>query len=125
MSQYALNLDLTPIITEIDRLLPQLATFIGEFNGVVNHYSVQVITDSVGNMEIDVPSSFKSDDITKVTTKIGVLDRLINTHGTSINDLFQKGLSIEDKLKINNPNYSSVLLDKISEFKKLNASYKH
>lgn len=119
------DLELTPIINEIDRLLPQLVKFIGEFHGVINQYSLQVITDSAGNMEIDVPNSFKSEDVTKITTKIGILDRLINTHGASINDFFQKGLSVENKLKINDPNYNSVLLDKIAEFKLINASYKH
>jgi hypothetical protein len=39
--------------------------------------------------------------------------------------LFQKGLSIETKLKLQNGNYNSHWRDKINVFKWLNASYKH
>jgi hypothetical protein len=106
-------------------MLPQLTDFIQQFNSVVQEYNINVISDSAGNMSIDVPSNMSDDLANHVSKKLGIIDKLINSHGTSINELLDKGLKIEGNLKKANPNYSSVLLQKIEEFKLLNASYKH
>lgn len=119
------GLDLSNIITEVNALLPQLAGFIDQFNNLVTQSGLNVITDSGGNMSIDVPHSMPDAEAEKIGKKIGIIDRLITAHGNSIDDLFQKGLSIENKLKANNPKYVSELTDQIAQFKKLNASYKH
>jgi hypothetical protein len=76
-------------------------------------------------MSIDVPHNMPDIEAEKISKRIGIIDRLITSHGNNLNDLFQKGLSIENKLKANNPNYVSELKDQIAEFKKLNVSYKH
>jgi hypothetical protein len=76
-------------------------------------------------MSIDVPGNMSDVEGEKISRRIGIIDRLITARGEQINDLFQKGLSIETKLKLQNGNYNSQLLDKINEFKRLNASYKH
>ena len=119
------DLDITDIITQINTLLPQLNDFITQFNSLVVKSGVNVITDSAGNMSIDVPQSMSDLEANDIGKRISIIDRLITTHGSSINDLFKKGLSMEDKLKIDNPNYTSQLTEKILEFKRLNASYKH
>jgi hypothetical protein len=119
------DLDLSEIITQVGTLLPQLANFIGQFNTLITQSGVNVITDTAGNMSIEVASSMSSTEAEFITKKIGVIDRLINSHGTTLNDLFQKGLSIENKYKVDDPNYVSQLSEKIEEFKKLNSSYKH
>ena len=119
------NLELTEIVTEVSRLLPQLTDFIGQFHSIVSANNVNVITDVAGNMSIDVPSNMSDDMASKISTRLGIVDRLITNHGTTINDLFQKGLHIEQQLKVNNPSYVSQLNDHISTFKQLNASYKH
>lgn len=119
------DLDLISIINEVGTLLPQLANFIGQFNTLITQSGVNVITDTAGNMSIDVASNMSSTEAEFVTKKIGIIDRLINSHGTTLHDLFQKGLNIENKLKIENPNYISQLTQQIEEFKKLNSSYKH
>lgn len=119
------GLDLSSIISEVNTLLPQLASFVDQFHTLVTQSGVNVITDSVGNMSMDVPNGMSDLEVERVTKRIGIIDRLINTHGTTLNDLFQKGLSIEDKLKIDDPRYVSKLSDQIAQFKKLNASYKH
>jgi hypothetical protein len=119
------GLDISSIVTEVNALLPQLAGFIDQFNNIVTQSSLNVITDSVGNMSIDVPHSMSDIEAQNISKRISVIDRLITTHGNSINDLFQKGLSLESKLKANNPNYVSELSDQLAQFKKLNASYKH
>jgi hypothetical protein len=117
--------DLNVIILEINRLLPQLETFITQFKTVVLDTGVNVITDVEGNMSIDVPMKMSDDEANKISAKVGIIDRLITNNGTSINDLFQKGLRIEHSLKIKDPTYSSQLLKQIEMFKALNSSYKH
>jgi hypothetical protein len=84
-----------------------------------------VVTDPIGNMDIDVPKHMSDELANKVSSKIGVIDGLITTSGQKINDLLQQGMSIEKKLKLENSNYVSQLTEKIEEFKKLNSSYKH
>nr|QDG01209.1 hypothetical protein [Scytalidium sp.] len=119
------GMNISNIVTEVNTLLPQLADFISQFNNLITQTGINVITDSSGNMSIDVPNSMPESEVNRLTTRIGIIDRLITNHGTSLNDLFQKGLSIENKLKTDNPNYVSQLSEQITEFKKLNASYKH
>lgn len=117
--------DLSEIILEISRQLPQLSEFINHFNNIVSENNVNVVTDSVGNMSIDVPAKMSDALANDVSKKIGIVDRLINSHGQSINELFNKGLKIEEGIKVSNPNYVSQLSEQIAEFKRLNASYKH
>lgn len=117
--------ELANIIASINHLLPQLSSFIEQFNNIVTQSDVNVITDTHGNMSIDVPANMSDTQAQEVSQRLGVIDRLINTHGSNLNDLFQKGLSIENKTKLNKPEYTSQLTEKISVFKRLNASYKH
>jgi len=118
-------MDICDIVSEVNRLLPQLSDFIGQFNNIVTQTGVNVITDRAGNMSIDVPHDMSDALANNISTRIGIVDRLIMTHGTSINDLFQKGLGIEQELKSNNPNYTSQLTNQIAQFKNLNSSYRH
>lgn len=117
--------DLTEIVSSLNSMLPQLTDFIAQFNNVVQQFNVNVISDSAGNMSIDVPADMSDELVNHVTKKLGIIDKLINSHGSSINELFEKGLKIENNLKKTDSNYSSVLLKKIDEFKQLNSSYKH
>jgi hypothetical protein len=119
------SLDITGVITEVNNLLPQFSNFIDQFKNVVNQYGINVITDSVGNMSIDVPQNISDSEANNISKRIGVIDRLISTHGNTINELFQRGLNLENKLKMDNPNYTSQLTDQINQFKNLNKSYKH
>lgn len=119
------GLDISNIITDLNLLLPQLASFINQFNMVVNQSSINVITDMMGNMSIDVPRDMPDSVADDISKKINIIDRLITTRGQEINDLLQKGLSLENNLKAENPQYVSQLTDKIAEFKRLNASYNH
>ena len=76
-------------------------------------------------MSLDVPGNMSDVEANYVSKRIGIIDKLITNHGVSINDIFQKGLKIEQNIKLVDPNYSSVLADKIAQFKSLNSSYKH
>jgi hypothetical protein len=119
------DMGISEIITEISTLLPQLSNFIDQFNTTVSQSGINVVTDTTGNMSMDVPQSMPDDVANKISTKISIIDRLISTQGQEIRDLLQKGTDLEKKLKIADSNYVSQLTDKIQEFKRLNSSYKH
>jgi hypothetical protein len=119
------SMDISEIVTELNTLLPQLANFINQFNTTVSQSGISVVTDSMGSMSIDVPQNMPDHVANNISTRIGIIDRLITTRGQEINDLFQKGTHLENKLKMENSNYVSQLTDKIEEFKRLNSSYKH
>ena len=116
---------MSEIITELNTLLPQLTSFINQFNTTVSQSGINVITDSFGNMSIDVPQNMNSDTANQLSTRIGIIDRLVTARGQEIDSLLQKGVEIENKLKIDNSNYVSQLTEKIQEFRKLNSSYRH
>nr|YP_010200488.1 cytochrome c oxidase subunit 1 [Edenia gomezpompae]UAJ48647.1 cytochrome c oxidase subunit 1 [Edenia gomezpompae] len=119
------EINITEIVTEVNTLLPQLANFINQFNMTVTQSGINVMTDSMGSMSIDVPHDMTDEAAKKVSSRIGIIDRLITTRGQEINELLQKGIHLEKKLKLDDPNYVSQLTDKIQEFKRLNSLYKH
>ena len=119
------GLDIISIISEVNTLLPQITGFITQFNDLVANSGINVVTDSGGNMEIDVPQNMSDSDAENISKKIGIIDRLITHHGQKINDLLQKGICLENNLKANNPDYVPQLTTQIDKFKELNASYKH
>lgn len=113
------------IVSEIDTLLPQLANFIGQFNSTVSQSGIIVVTDVAGNMGIEIPDNMSQELGNKLGARVGIIDRLITTRGQEINDLLQKGLSLETNIKMTDPNYVSQITDRLQEFNKLNSSYKH
>jgi hypothetical protein len=119
------NLDISEIIGQISGLLPQYSSFISQFDTLIIQSGVNVITDSAGNVAIDVPNTMSDIETTNISKRISIIDRLINTHSNSLHDLFKKGLSIEEQLKKDNPNYASQISEKLIEFNKLKAKYKH
>lgn len=106
-------------------MLPQLSNFIDQFDTTVIKSGVNVITDTAGNMSIDVPNSMPDDEVNKISTKLNIIDRLINTRGQEINSLLQNGIQLESKIKAENPQYTSQIYEQIQEFKRLNSLYKH
>ena len=118
------SFELDNIILEVNRMLPQLAGFIEQFNNIISQHGINVVTDAQGNMSMDVPASMPETTYKNISNRLGIVDRLINNHGYSISDLFQKGLSLEQEIKQTDQNYTSQLTDQIEKFKKLNASYK-
>ena len=125
LSLESTTVELTEITMKINELLPQLSDFIDQFNSIVLSTKINVITDTSGNMSMDVPNSMPDNEVEMIGKRIGIIDRLITTRGQEVNNLLHKGLEIESKLKEQNPNYTSQILDKVNEFKRLNASYGH
>jgi len=113
------------IVDQIDALIPQFAGFIDQFNTLVNQKSINVISDSCGNMSIDVPHDMPSKEADNVSKRISIIDSLIESHNITITDLFERGFNIENKLKSDNGNNISELVNKKAEFNKLRNSYQH
>ena len=113
------------ILADVNTMLPQLADFVNKFHTTVNQTGISVITDAEGNMSIDVPKNMSADIANTIAKKINIIDNLVTTRGQEINELLQKGINLESKLKTADSNYVSQLTDKIQEFKRLNSLYKH
>ena len=84
---------------------------------------VNVVTDTGGNMSLDVPSSMPDETAEQIGKKLEIIDRLINTRGQEINAFIEKGLNLEKKLE--SPEFKSKILEKVAEYEKLNKSYNH
>ena len=125
MKDIALNLDLNSIIKEISSLLPNLSVFINQFNEVVSNTGINVITDSAGNLSIDVPKDMSDLEASSISKRVGIIDRLISTRSQEISELIKQGLNMENDLRKSNPNYISELSNKIAEFNRLKSLYKH
>mgnify|MGYP007046088567 CR=1 FL=1 len=50
-------------------------------------------------MSIDVPAAMHGTEVEQISKRINILDRLITTRGQEIDNLLQKRLSVEVKLK--------------------------
>lgn len=117
--------EMIEVVGQLDTLIPQFAGFIDQFNTLVIQKSLNVISDSSGNMAVDVPYDMSNKEADNISKRISIIDRLIDSHHTSIKGLFEKGFNLENKLKAENPNYISELLNKKTEFNKLKSSYQH
>lgn len=121
----SLVIELSEVVSKINELMPQLSEFITQFNNIIMNDSVNVITETNGNMSIDVPSNMSDSKAEQLSKKIGIIDRLITTRGQEIDALLQKGFDLENKLKEQDPKFASQILEKANEFKKLNNTYRH
>lgn len=106
-------------------MLPQLSNFIAQFNTTVSQSNVNIVTDSFGNMALDLPKNISDEEAVKISNRIGVIDRLISTRSQDIEELIQKGVKLENAVKAENSNYVSQLADKVQEYNKLRKTYNH
>lgn len=116
---------LNNIILDLNKMLPQFADFIAQFNNTVIQHGVNVLTDTEGNMSIDVPNNMSEVTYNHVSHKLGVIDRLISSQESTISGLFKKGLELEQQIRLSDNKYQSRLIEEIAKFKELNASYIH
>ena len=120
-----LLLELDGTIATLNYIIPQLNDFVNQFNNIQMAHGVKVISDQIGNIFLDVPASMPESLEKTLTTRLGIIDRLCNTHGQSISDLLDKGRGLEQQLKLQDPHYTSRLSGPISEFARLRGAFKH
>jgi hypothetical protein len=118
------DITLTQVIVDITSMLPQLDNFITQFNTVITNNNINVITDSFGNMDIEVPTTISEQDGQNIAKRVSVLDRLIHTHDKNIQDLFKKGYEMNKALD-SNLDQKAQLDEKMQIYKSLMSKYKH
>ena len=74
---------------------------------------------------MDVPATMSKEVESQVKLKINIIDTLISKRQSDISELIDKGLSLQKKINSVDPSFKSEILNKISEFDKLKALYKH
>ncbi len=118
-------LALTEVLTQIDLVLPQLAEFITRFNDLIVSNDINVITEVDGTLAIDAPATMSDSEISNIRKRIQVLDKLIENRTSRATELLEKGSLIDNQLKIQNPNHSSQILNKVREYEILRSNYRH
>jgi len=100
------------IVSEINALLPQFSGFIDEFNKVLITNNINVVFDAQHHVTLDVPKTMSTPNASYFSQRIGIIDNLILTRCGEIESLIEQGYNIENQLKKNDSNYSSLILDK-------------
>ena len=119
------NTELTILVAELSKLMPQLHGFISNFNETISQYGINVVTESSGQLSIDVPSNMTEINVDKCVKKIRILDRLIHDRLDNIENIFKKSYVIESNLKKLNSEHISVLTEKSKILIELKNLYKH
>src|ERR1700709_1133599 len=112
--------DVALIIEQLDSLIPQLTKFIKQFHEVIITNNINVVTDGDGTLSGYPLKSMSDASANLAIKKIGVIDNLIHSRQETISELFKNGFS-----STNDPSHISTLQNKLLEFKKINATYKH
>jgi hypothetical protein len=117
--------ELLNIINEIDIILPQITNFINQFNNTILENNINIVTDTAANMFMDVPNSIPEAKADHLKKKLEIIDRLINTKSSEVEELLSKASNLESNLKKDNSQFQSKILEKLTEYNKLKSSYKH
>src|SRR5258708_20260079 len=83
------------VLSEIKQLLPLFAQYIHQFNHTLAEHSIYVVSDSAGNLSIDVSNDMPKKEIQALTKRIGVLDNIITKHNENLIELFIKETNTE------------------------------
>lgn len=119
------NMEILDIVTELGRILSQLSGFINQFNQEIITENINVITDAQGNLSIEIPADMTESKGKLVSARIKLLDTLIHNHVDKSESLLHYGISVEEKLFDNTPNYETQLTKHVSEFKRIKGLYRH
>lgn len=113
------------LISDIDTSMSQLSLFISQFNDIVIANNINVVSDSAGNISIDVPNNMLVETQNNLATRVSIIDRLITDRSSNLDILFKQGFEIEKNLKKTNPNYTSLIAEKAKGFSDLKNKYRH
>jgi hypothetical protein len=119
------DVDILGIVNELSRLLPQLNDFLNQFNNQIITNNINVITDTAGNLSIQVPDTITEAKSKLISARINLLDNLIHNHLDKSEELIHKGILVEEKIMNKDPEYDTKLTPFVSEFTKLKNSYRH
>nr|QNS38554.1 cytochrome oxidase subunit I [Paracoccidioides brasiliensis] len=117
--------DLQNIINDLDYLIPQMGNFIQQFNCLIQDTNINVISEVDHSLSISHPIEMEKAPLEATAKKIGVLDSLIRDRYQNIQGLIHKGLLLEKDLKTQDPNYVSIISQKVKELSQGKYSYNH
>jgi NADH dehydrogenase len=120
-----LNSELLTNTTEINRLLDQLQLFISQFNQFITDNNIIVITDSFGNLDIDISNDVDNTVANSYSQRIQTFDNLIRHHIDEITELLETAYDIDARISALNNQHVSQLSDLETKLNTLKDSYKH
>lgn len=116
---------LIEVLNNIDSHLSDLDKFITRFENIITKDNVNFHSTADKEILMDVPAKMPDEKMYHIQKQLGIIDRLINTRREEIDNLFKEAWKIEASLNKSNPEYNSVIKEKLAEFNKLKNSYKH
>ena len=119
----AYTTDLNTVISNLNHYIPQLSKFINDILQVQVKYNV-IIVDQLGSLNIDVPADMTDVVQSEVVKKVRILDSLYTQRCIDIETELTKGRSIENLIKLQNPDYTSKISGQIAEFARLRGAFK-
>lgn len=119
------GVDILSVISDLAQVLSQLDGFITRFNNEIITHSINVISDSGGNISIQIPDTMPEARGTLISRRISLIDHLINNHIEKAENLLHRGMSLEEDLMNKDPNYDTQLTDHVAKFRQLKNSYNH
>lgn len=75
-------------------------------------------------MVIDAPAAMDNTLAQQLSRRVIELDRLINLRTSDVQTLLDKGSVLETQIKIEQPQFTSKILSRADEFKKIKSTYK-
>ena len=120
-----LQRQLANTLSEIDRLMSQIAGFTSQFHHFLNDNSINVITDAQGQLDIDVPNDISDELAEQHANRINVYDRLINTNINSVENRLERVSELEEQIREIDSNYVSQLPEYSDRLSRLIRLYGH
>lgn len=116
---------LSTILDESNRLLSQLDNFINRFNTFIVDNNINIITDSQGNMSMDIPSNLDDSTAFSYTNRVHTLDNLIRNHVNRLEQLVLRGNNLENDILYVDSSYNKQFKYISDRLIYLKNSYKH
>jgi NADH-ubiquinone oxidoreductase chain 5 len=116
---------LREIYTELNRLLPQLSTFITQFHNFVNDTGINVVMNSEGSLGIDVLNSLSDATAQNYANRVNVFDSLIHDRAHVIQELINRARDLEVQARQADNSYVSQLTQFTTRLSQLLRSYGH
>ena len=117
--------ELREVYAEINRLLPQLSTFITQFHNFVRDNSINVVMDSEGSLGIDVLNSLPDATAQNYATRISVFDNLIHDRIHTLEELIDRARDLEAQAVGPDNSFISQLTQFTSRLAQLKRTYGH
>jgi hypothetical protein len=114
-------------LRELRAINNQLERFNRDIQRLKDNYGIRVVSDSEGNLDMDVPNSMSRDKASELSKRVGVIDRLITTQCDKFDTTLKPVLESKEYLKRKGYDFKSTSdsIDKvISNHDKVKDAYK-